>query len=145
MKDERGFTLIELLIVVAIIAILAAIAIPNFLQAQVRAKVSRVYADMRTCATGLETYCIDHNQYPAYGGREALIIPTPPEEDGGPHFLPFRLTTPVPYLSSLFMEVFEGENTPEGCPKLHELHYFNSTRSGMVLRWIWETRTSLQS
>lgn len=61
---KRGFTLIELLIVVAIIAILAAIAIPNFLQAQVRAKVSRVVSEFRTVATGMESYFVDHNSYP---------------------------------------------------------------------------------
>ena len=65
MKKVKGFTLIELLIVVAIIAILAAIAVPNFLEAQVRSKVSRVKADMRTLATGIETYYIDNNSYPA--------------------------------------------------------------------------------
>ncbi|MCC5875483.1 MAG: prepilin-type N-terminal cleavage/methylation domain-containing protein, partial [Candidatus Sumerlaeia bacterium] len=59
-----GFTLIELLIVVAIIAILAAIAVPNFLEAQVRAKVSRVQADQRTIATALESYHVDNNKYP---------------------------------------------------------------------------------
>jgi len=63
---KKAFTLIELLIVVAIIAILAAIAVPNFLEAQTRAKVSRVTADMRSYATGLETYFIDHNSYPVY-------------------------------------------------------------------------------
>ncbi|MFP4379739.1 MAG: prepilin-type N-terminal cleavage/methylation domain-containing protein [Candidatus Sumerlaeia bacterium] len=128
-KDPKGFTLIELLIVVAIIAILAAIAVPNFLEAQTRAKVSRVYADMRTCATAIEAYCVDHNRYPAYGGRDALITPTAPPEDGGPHFLPYRLTTPIAYMSSLFMEVFQGENTPAGIPKIHELHYFNRYQS----------------
>ncbi len=63
---KKGFTLIELLIVIAIIAILAAIAVPNFLEAQVRAKVSRVKADQRSLATGLESYYIDNNSYPAW-------------------------------------------------------------------------------
>ena len=64
---KKGFTLIELLIVVAIIAILAAIAVPNFLEAQTRAKVSRVLSDMRTVNTALETYKIDNNKYPPHG------------------------------------------------------------------------------
>jgi prepilin-type N-terminal cleavage/methylation domain-containing protein len=61
---KRAFTLIELLIVVAIIAILAAIAVPNFLEAQTRAKVARVQSDLRAIATGVETYRVDHNAYP---------------------------------------------------------------------------------
>ena len=55
---KKGFTLIELLIVVAIIAILAAIAIPNFLEAQTRAKVARVLSDQRTLGTAVEQYSV---------------------------------------------------------------------------------------
>lgn len=62
-RDRTGFTLIELLIVVAIIAILAMIAVPNFLEAQTRAKVSRVRNDMRSLATALEAYYTDWNSY----------------------------------------------------------------------------------
>jgi prepilin-type N-terminal cleavage/methylation domain-containing protein len=61
---KKAFTLIELLIVVAIIAILAAIAVPNFLEAQTRSKVSRAKADMRTLATAIESYTVDYNKPP---------------------------------------------------------------------------------
>ncbi len=102
-RRASGFTLIELLIVVAIIAILASIAVPNFLEAQARAKVSRAEADLRTIATGLEAYCTDWNGYP----------PTPLEalSDRSQRLAP--LTTPVAYLSSLPHEIFtKGQREP---------------------------------
>ncbi len=83
---SQGFTLIELLIVVAIIAILAAIAVPNLIEAQVRAKVSRAKADMRTIATALEAYRVDHNAYPPNDGR--YNVP------------PIQITTPTAYLTT---------------------------------------------
>ena len=62
-KTAKGFPLIELLIGVAIIGIIAAIAIPNLLNAIQRGKQKRTMGDMRTLATANETYAIDNNQY----------------------------------------------------------------------------------
>lgn len=52
----KGFTLIELLIVIAIILILIAIALPNFLEAQIRAKVVRAKGEIRTIAIAMDSY-----------------------------------------------------------------------------------------
>jgi len=64
MKQRKGFTLIELMIVVAIIIILAAVAIPNYLNMTTRAKKSRVASDFDTIATALEAYNTDWGHYP---------------------------------------------------------------------------------
>lgn len=100
---KRAFTLIELLIVVAIIAILAAIAVPNFLEAQTRTKVSRVQADMRAIATGMEAYAVDYNRYPIPANALGEEITDPVGDNTVSPFetkTPILLTTPIAYLSS---------------------------------------------
>ena len=93
---KKGFTLIELLLVVAIIAILAAIAVPNYLEAQTRSKVSRAKSDLSTVRLALEAYAVNHNSYPhvvsSVWHSSLLDIP--------------MITTPVAFLQSLLSDPF---------------------------------------
>jgi prepilin-type N-terminal cleavage/methylation domain-containing protein len=109
-RDGRfGFTLIELLIVVAIIAILAAIAIPNFLEAQTRSRVSRAKGDLRTHGLALDSYFVDHGHYTkdsspnmdanAYGVQGIGAM-------NGCNGV-YELTTPISYLSTVLNDPFE--------------------------------------
>jgi prepilin-type N-terminal cleavage/methylation domain-containing protein len=86
MKLSRAFTLIELLIVVAIIAILAAIAVPNFLEAQMRGRVVAVKADCRSTITAWQAYHVDWNRYPDWYSAGRIMSS--------------YLTTPIPYMSA---------------------------------------------
>ena len=95
---KKAFTLIELLIVIAIIAILALIAVPNFLEAQVRAKVSRVHGDMRSIATAVEAYAVDWGSYML---STSEIIP-----GGGEELAYQALTTPVAFMTSIPRDPF---------------------------------------
>ena len=88
-RDSKGFTLIELLIVVAIIGIIAAIAIPNLLNAIDRGKQKRTMADIRSIGTAVESYAVDNNVYPVAATAATLsgliaptYIKTMPTQDG---------------------------------------------------------------
>src|SRR5215813_2641707 len=103
MRKQSGFTLIELLIVVAIIGIIAAIAIPNLLNAIDRSKQKRTMADMRSIGTACEEYSIDNNFYPvqtsqaAVTGIATVIEPTyiklTPAKDGWQWNIQYGSTT----------------------------------------------------
>lgn len=129
----RGFTLIELLIVVAIIAILAAIAVPNFLEARVRAMVARVKSDQRTYTTAIQAYAVDWNEYPVWmksSKRGPVTKPKPGNIsiDLSSLLKPFEetlipLSTPVAYITDAFIAepfnnkqgqiLFRGGKTPD--------------------------------
>ncbi len=64
-KKDRGFTLVELMIVIVIIGILAAIAIPRFIGAQDRARISAAKAQLNSVRQALALYEMDHSAYPA--------------------------------------------------------------------------------
>lgn len=106
-KSLQAFTLIELLIVVAIIAILAAIAVPNFLEAQTRAKIARVRADVRSVVTALETYKIDSNKYPTAADYPYFAFRGTRMDTAHYHSrIPSWLTTPISYMNSLPEDIF---------------------------------------
>lgn len=129
---RRGFTLIELLIVVAIIAVLAAIAVPNFLEAQTRAKVSRTKSDLRAMAAAIESYRVDGNNYPVYG-RVAVdyTVEYPGVNDAFPdltEFISTAITTPIAYLSTAPLDAMNNPQkgaAPAAFALLRQYEYVN--------------------
>jgi prepilin-type N-terminal cleavage/methylation domain-containing protein len=99
--NQFGFTLIELLIVVAIIGILAAIAVPNFLNARTRANVARTNGDLRALAMAIQTYRVDQNAYPPNRSHLTMHL--------------HALTTPVSYISTVgFQDIFKARQGDTG-------------------------------
>jgi len=134
-KGNFGFTLIELLIVVAIIAILAAIAIPNFLAAQTRSKVSRVRGELKSVTTGLESYYVDNTSYPLTTGYPPRLNYT--TEPSG--ILPRELSTPVAYLTRVdFKDPFKqfGTAPDEEIYTFHNIAHLITRSSNPTNFWI---------
>jgi prepilin-type N-terminal cleavage/methylation domain-containing protein len=105
---RRGFTLIELLIVIAIILILIAIALPNFLEAQIRARVTKAKGEIRTIGIAQESYYLDFKVYPAEHERNQINR----NQTGL-----FWLTHPIKYITSIPGDPFaafsqDDENNP---------------------------------
>ena len=103
-EKTKSFTLVELLIVVGIIAIIAGIAMENYLTASIRAKVSRVKSDHRTLMMGIEAYRVDNNAPPRMA-HQRYGDPSWDNIDGIPvsGVMSQVLSTPVAYLSSAFL------------------------------------------
>lgn len=95
----NAFTLIELLIVVAIIGILAAIAVPNFLNAQLRAKLAKVESEMKAVNDAYLMYNMDNNGWP-------------PHLDGSITQHRF-VTTPIAYLNTSLADPFQMEGVTD--------------------------------
>lgn len=131
-KGRRaGFTLIELLIVIAIILILIGIALPNFLEAQIRARVTKAKAEIRSLQTCFESYNQDWKVYP-----RGCITGHPVKCSHNWGFVAENLTTPIKYISGINDDLFAVNYAVQGImgevPVGHPYAKYRTTR-----RLVW--------
>lgn len=124
MKKLKAFTLIELLIVVAIIGILAAIAVPNFMNARTRANVARTDSDLRALAVAIQAYQVDTNKFPPNQSHLTVHLKV--------------LTTPVSYISNVsFHDIFKAQKGDTGNAYESYLYFlYKSNPENPSLTWI---------
>jgi type II secretory pathway pseudopilin PulG len=123
---RRAITMLELLTVVSIVSVLAAISVPNFLEAQVRSKVSRTHVDMAAVTLAMRAYRADHGTFPplpepleqslqllatlppGQTSTQTLLV-DPSQHDRRTELLfgyQTHLTTPVAYLGAIPVDTF---------------------------------------
>lgn len=141
MDLRRAFTMIELMIVVAIVAVLAAILIPNFLHARAESQTSACEGNLKNVATALEEYSVDHNgQYPGssgsaidvalFGGSgNPYMAATPADPAGGGYHIHYPGDGVCP--STAAFKILDGDNHNTGT--LSALPNFNGVTTG--IRW----------
>lgn len=113
-----GFSLIELMIVLAIIGILVAIAMPNYQDALTRSKVAKVQGDSKALETAIETYQSDHNSYPfseEYPAKSSCYQAYLEPGSVGKGYLPTVLTTPAAYIGKLPTDPFPNKEDVGDC------------------------------
>jgi len=147
-ESERGFTLVELMVVVAIIAVIAGIIVPNYVHARRQATVANSQANLKQIATALELYFADHQDYPPgsnvnvtpalFGGPNNPYLNATPQSShqdyiytygGGTGLAPtYDVSDPVAYDAPSIVNISLGPNATDtqrtcgdtgSCSRLH--------------------------
>ena len=140
-RQHRAFSLVELLMVVAVIGILSAAALPNYLEAQTRAKVSASKANINTLTVALEVYAVDNHAYPStralfpedrlgiLAEKQCLALVHPINYLGNATFKdPFARARELTYFRDL-----PSRPAPRGINATNSLLYFNYTN--LAINW----------